>query len=43
LEELYDLQENDSIVKKMKEVVPEFKSKNSQYEKIDFLNTSTSY
>jgi FlaA1/EpsC-like NDP-sugar epimerase len=42
LEQLYDLQEKDSIVQKMKEIVPEFKSKNSQYEKIDFLNTSTS-
>jgi hypothetical protein len=29
------LEDNYGIVRKMKELVPEFKSKNSQYEKLD--------
>lgn len=32
---LFDNQENESIVAKMKEIVPEFKSNNSIYEKLD--------
>lgn len=32
---LFDKQNNMDIVKKMKEIVPEFKSKNSVYEKLD--------
>jgi len=32
---LFDKQNNQSIVKKMKELVPEFKSNNSVYEKLD--------
>jgi FlaA1/EpsC-like NDP-sugar epimerase len=32
---LFDSQDNYGIVKKMKEIVPEFKSKNSVYEKLD--------
>ncbi len=33
--ELFDKQDNQVIVKKMKELVPEFKSNNSVYEKLD--------
>jgi FlaA1/EpsC-like NDP-sugar epimerase len=33
---LFDKQDNMAIVKKMKEIVPEFKSKNSEFEKLDF-------
>lgn len=33
--DLFDKQNNQSIVKKMKELVPEFKSNNSVYEKLD--------
>jgi FlaA1/EpsC-like NDP-sugar epimerase len=32
---LFDKQDNIAIVKKMKEIVPEFKSKNSEFEKLD--------
>lgn len=32
---LFDKQDNLAIVKKMKEIVPEFKSKNSEFEKLD--------
>jgi FlaA1/EpsC-like NDP-sugar epimerase len=32
---LFDSQHNESIVRKMKEIVPEFKSMNSVYEKLD--------
>lgn len=32
---LFDNQDNVAIVKKMKEIVPEFKSKNSEFEKLD--------
>ncbi|MCD4680668.1 MAG: polysaccharide biosynthesis protein [Bacteroidales bacterium] len=35
LVELFDAQDNFSIVKKMKEILPEFKSKNSIYEQLD--------
>ncbi|MBM3435782.1 MAG: polysaccharide biosynthesis protein [Bacteroidetes bacterium] len=33
---LFDKQDNEAIVRKMKEIVPEFKSKNSVFEKLDF-------
>jgi FlaA1/EpsC-like NDP-sugar epimerase len=33
--ELFDKQENDSIVSKMKQIVPEYKSNNSVFEKLD--------
>ena len=33
--DLFDSQDNESIVKKMKSIVPEFISKNSIYEKLD--------
>ncbi|MEP6594735.1 MAG: nucleoside-diphosphate sugar epimerase/dehydratase [Ginsengibacter sp.] len=33
--------DSDKLVKKMKELVPEFKSKNSQYEKLDVIVTTT--
>jgi FlaA1/EpsC-like NDP-sugar epimerase len=33
--DLFDQQENTSIVKKMKEIVPEFISNNSDFEKLD--------
>lgn len=36
--ELFSEQNNQSIVKKMKELVPEFKSNNSVYEKLDVTN-----
>lgn len=35
LEQIFDEQDNFAIVKKMKELVPEFKSQNSVYEKLD--------
>jgi FlaA1/EpsC-like NDP-sugar epimerase len=34
--DLYDKQDNDSIVKLMKDIVPEFLSNNSIYNKLDF-------
>ena len=33
--ELFSSQDNFAIVKKMKEIVPEYKSRNSVYEKLD--------
>jgi FlaA1/EpsC-like NDP-sugar epimerase len=33
--QLFEEQENDTIVKKMKEIVPEFISNNSDFEKLD--------
>ena len=35
LVDLFSSQDNDSIVQKMKEIVPEFISNNSRYEKLD--------
>lgn len=32
---LFDTMDNEAIVRKMKQIVPEFKSKNSEYEKLD--------
>jgi len=32
---LFGAQENEEIVRKMKEIVPEFKSQNSIYQKLD--------
>ncbi len=37
-----DDDDNDKLVKKMKELVPEFKSRNSQYEKLDVIITTPS-
>ena len=37
---LFDNQDNTSIVKKMKEIVPEFKSNNSIFENLDHKNNS---
>jgi FlaA1/EpsC-like NDP-sugar epimerase len=38
LAQLCHSNDSDLIVRKMKEIVPEFQSKNSQYEKIDFMD-----
>jgi FlaA1/EpsC-like NDP-sugar epimerase len=38
--ELFSKQNNLSIVKKMKELVPEFKSNNSIYEELDVMGTN---
>jgi len=35
---LFDTQNNEAIVKKMKQIVPEFISRNSEYEKLDRVN-----
>ncbi len=36
-----ELDDHSMLVKKMKEIVPEFKSKNSEYEKLDLLNVDS--
>ena len=44
IEELINMsfqEDNEGLVLKMKELVPEFKSKNSKYEQLDLLNTET--
>jgi hypothetical protein len=35
LVDLFNSQDNDAIVTKMKKIVPEFLSKNSEYERLD--------
>ena len=36
-----ELDDHSMLVKKMKEIVPEYKSKNSEYEKLDLLNVDS--
>jgi FlaA1/EpsC-like NDP-sugar epimerase len=39
---LFDTQNNEAIVRKMKQIVPEFISQNSEYEKLDQVNEHSS-
>jgi len=43
LTQLFERQDNNSIVQKMKVIVPEFRSNNSEFEKLDKQNDSNSH